>query len=93
MGTLARENFSDPDFPFRFKLERTASSESPKLELKNKEGERKGGGKKKERKRRKSAKKTLEIRWLALEQMSIGRLDYGPRVQLYASPVIDSHSL
>lgn len=63
MGTLARENFSDPDFPFRFKLERTASSESPKL--KNKEGERKGGGKKKERKRRKSAKKTLEIRWLA----------------------------
>lgn len=54
MGTLARENFSDPDFPFRFKLERTASSESPKLELKNKEGERKGGGKKKERKRRKS---------------------------------------
>lgn len=65
MGTLARENFSDPDFPFRFKLERTASSESPKLELKNKERERKGGGKKKERKRRKSAKKTLEIRWLA----------------------------
>lgn len=63
MGMLARENFSDPDFPFRFKLERTASSESPKL--KNKEGERKGGGKKKERKRRKSAKKTLEIRWLA----------------------------
>lgn len=58
MGTLARENFSDPDFPFRFKLERTASSESPKLELKNKEGERKGGGKKKERKRRKSKKDT-----------------------------------
>lgn len=55
MGTLARENFSDPDFPFRFKLERTASSESPKL--KNKEGERKGGGEKEGKKAKKKRKK------------------------------------
>lgn len=55
MGTLARENFSDPDFPFRFKLERTASSESPKL--KNKEGERKGGGEKEGKEAKKKRKK------------------------------------
>lgn len=53
------------------------------------EREREGGKRRKE-----SEEKAQKRHWrFAGWQMSIGRLDYGPRVQLYASPVIDSHSL